>query len=101
HAVARLTSGDRNQLEARAADRHLRLASDQDVGPEALEVLPGKSLAEEARGEGRRRGERARELLAVVLARVELHVRAAASEERVAADVIPVRVSDEDRRQCG
>ena len=89
----------RNELEARASDRQLRGAGYRDVGLEGRDIAQLEALAEEALGESLRSADRARDFLVVVRTRVDLQARVQASEIAMAADVVPMRMRHNDRRQ--
>src|SRR5258706_4187632 len=95
----RLAALDRDELETRAAESELGAALDRRVRLEALQLLEVEAAAEEILEERMRPVEVVRDLAGVVGARDEARLRLEAVEIAMAADVVPVCVRDENRRQ--
>src|SRR5262245_50264779 len=99
HGVVSFTSIHRNELDACSPDLQFGATIDRDVGPEAEYVVDAEAFAEEWLVENARRAGAASELFGVVVPRIELQARVQAAKIPVPANVIPVRVRDEDGRQ--
>src|SRR5712692_10614482 len=99
HRVVGFASLHRNQLDACSPDLQLGATIDGDIRLEASYVLEAEALAEELLVEDARRTDFAGDFFTVVAPRVEAQAGIQGTEIRVSANVIPVGVCDEDRRQ--
>jgi hypothetical protein len=100
-ALVRFSALDGDELDAGSADRDFRFPVDDRVGLETLDVIHLEPAAEEVPAEHARRSERSRKLLLVVAARVKPWTGREAAEETVPADMIPVGMRHQHRRQFG
>src|SRR5262249_24400586 len=99
HSVMRFTAMDGNQLDAGSANFQLGLAIDGCVGLEPTYAIDVVAFAKEAFLNGVRPVEFYSYFLVIVAPGVETRCWNQAAEISLSADVVPVRVGDEDGGQ--
>src|SRR5215475_4983087 len=102
--VARFSALNRNALDPGATDGQIRGALDGLIRLEVAHVFEVDALAEEMFRERLGRVELAGDFLVIVASGVEARLRYEAVEKSVPANVIPMRVGDQDggqRREMG
>src|SRR5215469_16773222 len=97
HRVMRFSAMNRNQLNARSADFQLGAAIHGCVRFEIANVIEVESLAKKPLSDRFGGVECALDFLAIVASGVKPWFRSKAAKVAMSADVIPVRVGDEDR----
>src|SRR5262245_60500129 len=97
--IVRLAAVDRDKLEMRASDLHVGATVDGDIRLETRDLFQIEALAKEALTESLRRTGRARELIGIVGARVNLEPRIHAAKIAMAANVVPMGVRHDNGGQ--
>src|SRR5262249_1316408 len=98
HRIMRFTTMNRDQLELRSADVQLCSVADRNIRLVALDILRTESLSEERFRECSWPIEFLLELFLIIRTPIKLGMRVKAAEIGMAADMVPVCVSDEDGR---
>src|SRR5271167_4218125 len=99
HRVVSFSSMHRNELNARPANLHIRPAVDHHIWLEAAYVVETEAFTEELLTKKSRRIDFASNFFLIVAPGIEPHARIQGAEIFVAANMIPVRVRNEDGGQ--
>src|SRR5437868_6235687 len=95
HCVVRLSTLNRNQLEARSTDVYDSPSLNRDIRPVGPQILETEVGAEKLLGEDSRRVELPLKFLLVVAPPVEPHVGSQRTEVIVATNVVPVGMGND------
>ncbi len=99
HGIVSFSSLHRDQLDACSSDLQLGATVDGDVRLEAAYVVEAEAFTEELLVESPRRIDFASNFFLIVASGIEPQARIQGAEIGVAANVVPVRVGNEDGRQ--
>src|SRR5712692_2416557 len=99
HSIVGFSSLHRDQLDTRSSDREFGAMVDRDVRLEAAYVFEVEAFAEEALSENPGPVEFASNLFLVIAPGIETQARIQGTKIGVSANVVPVGVCNEDRRQ--